>query len=96
MGPPPPPLCESNALARAAAGVVSIHFGTGQWEEGGASLFPLYCTAADDYDVASSPMQKVILHSLPTEVLRKAPTGRVRLLTSLSLFPVICMCCALC
>ena len=36
------------------------------------SLFRVYYTAADDYDVASSPMQKVILHSLPTGLLRKA------------------------
>ena len=41
----------------------------GEGGEGAA----VYYTAADEYDVASSPMQTVILHSLPADPLREGP-----------------------
>ena len=43
--------------------VFFFHYGTP------AVVYP----AAADYNVASSPMQKVILHSVPTDLLQKAP-----------------------
>ena len=57
----------SSALVPATLGVGSVR------QRGGRVLFRVYYTAADDSDGASSPMQKVILHSLPTDLLRKAP-----------------------
>ena len=59
------------------------------------SLSTVVHPAADDDDVASSRIEKAILHSFPTDLLRKAPRA-VRLLTSFSLFLVICMGCVLC
>ena len=61
---------------------------------GGAGAFDL-CSmshAADDHDVASSHMQKAILYSLPTDLLRRTPRAVFRLLTGFS-FPLVnCMC----
>ena len=58
-------------------------------------LCPVY-HAADGCNVASSHMQKVLLYSLPTDLLRKAPRAVLRLLTSFS-FPLVnCMRCLLC
>ena len=48
--------------------------------------------AADDYDVASSHMQKVLSYSLPTDLLRKAPRAVLRLLTNFSFLLVNCRC----
>ena len=77
---------------------------TFRWEGGGvACILPCACTvflyvlcpvyhAADDYDVASSHMQKVLVSSLPTDLLRKAPRAVLRLLTGFSSLLVNCMC----
>ena len=56
-------------------------------------LCPVY-HAADDYDVASSHMQKALVYSLPIDLLRKALRAVLRLLTSFS--SVLVSMCLLC
>ena len=58
-----------------------------------ATLQPGHCWGGGMM-LPSLPRKMVILHSLLTDLLRKAPRAVFRLLTGF--FFVICMCCMLC